>query len=327
MRSIFVNPATMAIKKNIVFSVVMAALLFCTTPAMPASGSMQLNRVIAVVNGELITMYDLQQRAMQEIMSQGFTGNDSYAAEQRERIYNDTMDSMILDILYKQEAERYNVAIEDSEVENELRKIMQSNNLEQQEFERQLKLQGMTVDFLRGRIRDGLMRQRIVGLMVGRKAEVTPADVEKYYNDNQSLFSMPSNVEFSVIMLGPGSDAAKVYGEINDGELSFADAAKKYSVSPTAATGGRMGNIAWRDLNPAWREALENLQPGETSQPIEAGGATIFLHVDALHEGSVQAFEEVRDKIEEDLRTNRLQERFEEFNGQLRARAVVDIKL
>lgn len=328
MFNLFANAARTAHKKYLVLSVITATLLFSAVPAMPAEGnSMQLNRVVAVVNGELITMYALQQQAMQEIMRQGITGNDRQSAMEREKVFMETMDTMILEVLYKQEAERYNVSIEDGEVDNELRRIMQSNNLTQEEFDRQLRLQGMNMADLRARVRDGMMRQRIVGLMVGRKAEVTPADVEKYYMDNQEKFTTSSGVEFSVIMLGPGKEPARVYEEISSGAISFADAAKKYSDSPTAAIGGRMGNIAWRDLNPTWRSAMEGLKAGETASPVDAGGTTIILHVDAVNDGNVRPLEAVRSEIEEELRTDRLRERFEEYNAQLRSKAVVDIKL
>lgn len=302
-------------------------LLFFAAAGMAAANNMQLNRVIAVVNGELITMYDLQQQAMPEISRRGLTGADVYAAREREKVFNEALDNMILDILYKQEAERYMIQVEDSEVEAEVRRLIQSNQVSQEEFERQLALQGMSMDELRAKLRDNILRQRILGALVARKAEVSQADIEEYYQNNLARYTTPSSVEFSVIMLGSDSRSQEVYEEITSGRSSFAAAAKKYSSSPTAALGGSMGNIAWKDLNPAWREAMRELKPGETAKPVSSGGTFILLHVDALHEGSSQSLDEVAPQIEEMLRQTRLRDRFEEFGNQLRAKAVVEIKI
>lgn len=316
-----------ACSKSVLFGAFFLSLLFFAASVQAAANSLQLNRVIAVVNGELISMYDLQQHAMPEIIRRGLTGGDQRAVEEREQIFNESLESMIMDILYKQEAERYMISVEDGDVENEVRKIMQGNNFTQEEFERQLTLQGMTLDELRGRLRDSLMRQRLLGAMVTRKAEVTPEEVEAYYRDHPEQFSTQSSIEFSVILLGPGRDAAAVYEEITSGRISFADAARKYSDSPTAALGGRMGNIPWKDLNPAWSGALRGLRDGQTAAPVAAGDSTVLLHVDALHEGDSQDFESVAPEIEDMLREERLRERFEEYSAQLRSKAVVEIKI
>lgn len=317
----------MACVKCMLFSAFFMALLFFTASGQAAANSMQLNRVIAVVNGELITMYDLQQHAMPEIMRQGLTGSDQRSAVERERIFNESLDTMVLDILYKQEAERYMITVEDGEVENELRRIIQGNNMETEEFERQLALQGMTLNELRQRLRDSLIRQRLIGSMVARKAEVTPEEVEAYYKEHLSEYSTPSSVEFSVIALGPGRDAAAIREEITSGKISFADAAKKYSDWPTAAIGGSMGNIAWKDLNPAWNDAMQGLAAGQTSAPVTSGELTVLLHVDALHEGTSESFESAAQRIEDSLREARLRERFDEYSNQLKAKAVVEIKI
>lgn len=313
--------------KYLLFNALFVALLFFTANGLAAANSMQLNRVIAVVNGELITMYDLQQHAIPEIMRRGLTGGGIETAAERERVFNESLDSMVMDILYKQEAERYMISVGDGEVENELRRIMQGNNMEAEEFERQVALQGMTMDELRKRLRDNIMRQRLLGAMVTRKAEIAPEEVEAYYNDNISLYSTPSSIEFSVIALGPGRDADAIYEEITSGRTGFADAARKYSDWPTAAIGGSMGNIPWKDLNPAWREALEGLEPGRTTTPVVSGDSTVILHVDALHEGTAQSFESAAPQIEESLREARLRERFDEYGEQLRSKAVIEIKI
>lgn len=314
--------------KQLLCSVFFVMLLFFAVSAPAASTSMQLNRVIAVVNGELITMFDLQQHAMPEIIRSGFTGSDRQSVAERDRIFNQSLETMVLDILYKQEAERYKITADDGDVENELRRVMQSNNItDPAEFERQIATQGMTMEELRKRLRDNLVRQRLLGAMVMRKADVTPEEVQAYYNAHVTEYSTPDSVEFSVIALGPGRDVEAVREEITSGRSTFAEAAKKYSDWPTAAIGGSMGNLPWSDLNPAWVEAMQGLEAGQTSAPVVSGDITVLLHVDALNPGNSQDFETVAAQIEDRLREDKLRDRLDEYSNQLKSKAVVEIKI
>lgn len=316
-----------ALNKYLFFSLALALLIFSYSPAKAEVSNMQLNRVVAVVNGELITMFDLQQQAMPEIMRRGITGSDRESSMARQELFNEVLNSMVLDILYNQEAERYKITVEEGAVENELRRIIQGNKLTPEEFEKQLARQGMTIDELRTRLRDNILRQRLLSNMVARKAEVAPADVEAYYNEHIDEFSTESSVDFSVIMLGPGSDPNAIYKEIQSGKTSFADAAKKYSESPTAVLGGSMGKIAWRDLNPLWSNAMRGLGEGETTAPIDSGNGVVLLHVNGLYAGNFKSLEDASGEIEELLRNRRLQDRYEEYSGQLRAKAVIEMKI
>ncbi len=310
-----------------VIAVAVFWLAVCAPFAFGAAQSVQFNRVVAVVNGEMITMYDLQRHAMQEIMRRGATGGDMDAERQRRAIMYETLDSMVLDILIRQEAERFMVSVNDSEVDNELRMILQSNGLTQKELERQMAAEGSTVDELKIRIRNNILRQRMVSLMISRKAEVTPDDIEQYYKNNMDKFSTHSSVELSMIGFGPGVDAEVVRNDIINGALTFAEAAKQYSVLPNAAIGGQLGDIAWKDLNQSWSKALEGLKAGDVSPVLRSEAGAMLLHVDALSEGKSKSLAEVSDQIAEELREPKLRERYEEYTTQLRNKAVVDIRI
>lgn len=292
-----------------------------------AAQTIQINRVAAVVNGEMISLYDLQRQAMPEIMRQGLTGNDSYSAIKRDDIFRQTLDSMVLDILFRQEAERFQVIVNDDEVENQLRMGMEQNNITYEELERQLSAQSSSVEELKKTIRDGILRQRMASLMVARKVEITRQDVEKYYEEHIREFSTPPTVDLSMISFGPLSDAEAVRHEIESGAISFADAAKKYSTAPNAAIGGSMGDFALKDLNQTWRKAIDGLKSGEVSQLMYGNGAAMLLYVNSISEGSSQPVEEVYGAIEARLREPKIRERFDEYSAQLRSRAVVDIRI
>jgi peptidyl-prolyl cis-trans isomerase SurA len=307
-------------------------LVFClclghSAPWDAAAQNVQINRVAAVVNGEMITLYDLLRESSQEFFRQGLTGGDGYSEMRRQSVMREVLESMILDILLRQEAERYKVIVEDKEVENDLRMVIQNNQISQEELERRLAAEGSSLADLKDKLRGNILRQRMVNMMIANKVEITPEDIEDYYNEHIKRFSSPNAVKFSMIVFGPGSAPEAVREQIKSEKLTFAEAAKKYSQAPNAALGGQMGEIPWNDLNPAWRQAMQGLAPGGLSPLLRGGDALVLLRVDDLSEGKTQSLEEVAEQIEEEIREPRLRERFTEYRAQLRNRAMVDIRL
>lgn len=319
------------INRTVINRSLLLALVFVFTlsasPFQAAGATAVINKVAAVVNGEMITMFDVQKISMQEINNQGLFGNDPSSEFKRQAIYKEVLDNMIMDILVRQEATRFKVSVTDAEVDNEIRMMAQRSQLTPKQFEDQLIFQGTSLPQFKEQVHNNILRQRMISLMVGRKVMVTREEVERYYREHQSEFTSEDEVELSMIVCKPDMDEETVAGLIKSGEISFAEAAKVYSSAPNAAYGGSLGAIPLRDLNPDWRNAIENLKPGETTIVSGDGGSPVMLHVDSRTGGQAKSLDEVAAQIENTLREPLLTERFGEFVEQLRSRAVVDIRM
>ncbi len=167
----------------------------------------------------------------------------------------------------------------------------------------------------------------MMNAMVARKIVVTREEIERYYEEHKNEFTTQHSVDISMIINAPTENPEKIRQEITSGKISFADAARKYSTAPNAASGGRMGAIAWMDLNPDWRPILANMQPGEVSPVMRVANATILLQLNSSIEGAALGLEDVAPQIENMLREPKLNERFEEYSRQLRGNAVVEIRI
>lgn len=302
-------------------------VLALAAPAQAAGKTRLVNKVAAIVNGDMIALSDVQRYSAQEIARRGLTGNDPDSARARDQIFESTLNSMIMDILIRQEAARYGVSVSDAEVDNELRMIQQRAQMTPKQFEDQLIIQGSNLAQAKEEIRNSILRQRMVTVMVARKIIVTKEEVARYYEEHQSEFTTQHSVDVSLILSAPGTDLRKVREEIVSGKISFADAARKYSSAPNAANGGDMGAIPWNDLNQEWRQTLANLVPGQVSNVMRAGEAQYLLQLNTTIDDATLTLEEATPQIEEILRAPKLNERFEEYYSQLRKNAVVEIKL
>ena len=98
-----------------------------------------------------------------------------------DKVFRKVLDMMIMDILLGQEAKRLKISVSPSEVDNEIAKMMKARNLTKQQFEAQLAQQKISIDEIRQNFEKSLLRQKIMGMEVGRKVVVTPAEIKAYY--------------------------------------------------------------------------------------------------------------------------------------------------
>ena len=147
-----------------------AFLLFflITSPVRAA-----INGVAAVVNGEMITAFDLQAETAPEAMRRGLNPKDPNQAAAIEELTKATLERMINNIILTQEAQRLKISVGDSEVDNEIQQIMSRNKMTPEEFQHQLQIQRTTEKDFRERIRSGKLsfEQAARQVSVGPRAQ------------------------------------------------------------------------------------------------------------------------------------------------------------
>ncbi|EGY27435.1 PPIC-type PPIASE domain protein [Desulfovibrio sp. A2] len=306
-----------------------APVLFVCLAAMAvvAPRAEQINKIAAVVNGEMITFFDVQAQATPELMRLGLDRNNPSQQEAVRKVHLQVLESMITDILMTQEAERWKITVQDSEVDNEMRKFVQRSQLSQQEFERQLVQQGLSMDVMRDRVRKGILRHRLLALMIARKIVITQEDVKKYYDAHKSQFVTDRTVRLGLIIFAPTADAEGLAAKVRAGQTTFEQLAATDSIGPNHTSGGDIGTLKWTDLAPSWKEALDGLKAGEVSKVMQVEGRKAMLKLIEVSAGRSQSVEEATPEIENVLREPKMQERFVEYTKQLRDKAVIDIRI
>ncbi|WP_300682425.1 SurA N-terminal domain-containing protein [uncultured Bilophila sp.] len=303
-------------------SLVLFAALVAAVPAQAA-----INGVAAVVNGEMITEFDLQNEVAPEAMRRQIDPKKPAQREAYDALTSATLERMINNIILTQEAQRLKISVSDSEVDNEMQQIMSRNKITPEEFQRQLQLQRMSEKDFRERVRSGVLRNRLLANMVGRKVIVTKEEVADYYNIHKQNFVNNQRVRFALIVYPPTENAEKQSARLRGGKASFEEVARKVSIGPRAQEGGDVGMVSWNTLDPAWQERLSLMEPGEISDLFEVNnGLKAQLKLIDMESGEGQTLEEATPQIERILREPKLQERFREYTEQLRKRAVVEIR-
>jgi peptidyl-prolyl cis-trans isomerase C len=165
---------------------------------------------------------------------------------------------------------------------------------------------------------------------------VTEADAKKYYNDNKVEFEEEAQVEASHILVNvaQGADsktleaarkkAAELTAEAKKPGVDFAELAKKSSTGPSASRGGYLGFFpASRMVKPFAEKAFE-MKKGEISDPVRTQFGFHVIRVSDSKPARTIPFDEVKDKIMEQLEGKKMREGMLKFAEEARKEAKVE---
>ncbi|MDZ7760273.1 MAG: SurA N-terminal domain-containing protein [Desulfovermiculus sp.] len=284
-----------------------------------------VNRIVAVVNGEIITLHELKTEVQGG--GPGIDQSGPESAQKSQDMQRRVLEAMINDKLIKQEAERFEIQVSDAEVDAQIEQIKKENNLSQDEFEQAVRDQGMTLDGYRQAMQEEIMKSRVLSNMVRQKVVVGEDEMRDYFEQHKEEYRQPQKVHLRIILHPDRGRLEKVRESIVSGDISFAEAAGSVSQGPGADQGGDLGVYAWKNLRPEWRDILNHLQPGEVSQVFSLQGNYAILALEEMTDEQTQSFESVKEEIRQKLYARKLEERFSDYIQGLREKAVIDVRL
>lgn len=270
-----------------IFFALVCAVLLCT-----AAQAASLSSVVAVVNGEMITSRELEKAIAPELATQRLDPQNPAQASQVQALRRQALDSMINEKVLMQEAERLGLEIPEESLDSEFDRIIGDSGMPPDVFVAEAAKQGLTLDFMRDRIRKSMITQRLIGRMVMSKIVITEDDITSYFAQSGGVVPAPPappmpeivepepepqyeikirRVRFGMIIYDKGEDANKWAKEISSGRMSFEAVARKVSQGPNAEGGGDLGMINIGDLAPGLRDMAYVLQKGQVTPVLDLG--------------------------------------------------------
>jgi peptidyl-prolyl cis-trans isomerase SurA len=262
---------------------VLFRLLFCLLLlAIPAAA--QETRIAAVVNDEIISVADLEQRLRVSIVSAGLEDTP----ETRQRIAPQVLRGLIDEKLQLQEAERLNVRVTDEELAQAFRGIEAQNNLPPGGLEGYLAQRGLPKEAVEEQIRATIAWGKLVRRRYAQTATVSEEEITEAMTRLEETAGQPLSrvAEIFLAVDDPRQEeevaraAERLFEQLRGG-APFPAIAQQFSQSATAAVGGDIGWILPSQLAPELAQTVERLRPGELSLPVRGpGGFYLLLVVD-----------------------------------------------
>ena len=298
-------------------------------------GETVVDRVVAVVNSEIITMSELEEDVVLQLRDAKRT---PATEKELDDLRRQVLDRRINHRLQVQEARREKIEVSDDDLRGQIEDFVKRNGGDREKLEAQLKAQGLSWDVVRRELRDQRMAQIVKSRRVGRRATVTEAEVDVYMAENRTKLEagLKYHVRHIAVLAEPPSsteawDKARTEIEALAKELAagadFATLAREHSADASASAGGDLGWLARGELEPVFETPILALTKGAVSAPIKSGVGYHLFELEEREGLTVEMLTDARQQARDILINRKAQERLDEWVEGLRRRALISVRL
>ena len=291
------------------------------------------NILVLRVNGSVITKQALD-RAVKVMLAQNQV-KEPLSPEAQKEAEAAALDQLTSAELLYQEASKLDMPELDKQIEEKVAQNSAKFKTDE-EFIEALKSVDMTMQDMQDFTRRDLMINHFIEQKFIAKAAITDAEAKKFYEENlDRYFKKPESVRASHILVGSDEKAtpeerkkAKEKAEallkrVKAGE-DFAAIAKAESSCPSASQGGDLGTFGRGQMVPAFEKAAFALKQGETSGVVESEFGYHIIKVTEKQEAGAEKFENVKDKIADFLKKQKVQKELITYIDELKKSAKIE---
>ena len=153
-----------------------------------------------------------------------------------------------------------------------------------------------------------------------KDATVTEEEMKSYYDSNKEQFTKGATVQAKHILVDSEEQCETIKKEIESGAKSFEDAAKEYSTCPSNARGGDLGEFSKGQMVKEFEDVAFEAEVGSISSPVKTQFGYHLVKVENRSDASVIPFEEVKEKIENQLIQQKRNELYQAKIAELKAK-------
>jgi peptidyl-prolyl cis-trans isomerase SurA len=319
-----------------------------TRPAAPESpyGGTTVEDIIARVNDQVITRSDYD-RAMKELDAEARQHGASM--QEISEAHKDLLRNLIDQQLWLSKGKELGINGE-TELVNRLNEIRKQYHLESlEDLEKAAKEQGVSFEDFKANIRNGIITQEVMRDQVGRKIQVTPGEMRRYFEQHKQEYAQQESVRLAEILISTGTPApavgipggmqpedpeklaaAKTKADDIEAKLQsggdFTQLARTFSDGQTAAEGGDLGQYKRGELAKVFEDATFSLKTGQFTDPIRTKQGFVIMKVVQHVPGGIPEFKDVEQQVEETYYMSRMEPAARGFLTKMREDAYIDIK-
>lgn len=261
------------------------ALVLCTGAAFAQSERAAapvrialIDRIVAVVNKEVITQYDLNERVdrvLKDLARRGTSLPDRHDIERQ------VLDRMIIDKIQLQLAKETGLRVDDLELDRTINRVAEGNKLSLTEFRQMLERDGIKFNKFREELRDEILISRLREREVNSKMTVSEGEIDNFLAEQSQKKGKAAEYNVAHILVRVPEQASpeqlearraraeEALKRLRDG-TDFAQVAATYSDAPDALQGGAIGWRSQDRLPDLFVDALAKLKPGEVSDVLRS---------------------------------------------------------
>ena len=270
------------------------------------------DRIVAVVNKEVITVSDLQEATRDEFqrLKAKYTGDEleqHYRDKQRE-----VLNALIDERLQLQEAKAKGLSVTQDEIDAAIRRTPLPPTQTEEEFGQELLL------------------KKLFDFEVRRNVVVEEQELTRYYEANITQFSQPPQYRLKHIFLMVQNEEERSRAKTT-AQTIYSNWTPEIRLEDLAAQHGQvvteLGWVEEKDLVVPLAQDLKDLPIGTMSKPIETLLGIHLLTVEEIKEPQPYPFEQIEGEIRAQLVKQRGEEAYRKWLKDLKQKAYIDVKL
>jgi peptidyl-prolyl cis-trans isomerase SurA len=215
-----------------------------------------------------------------------------------------------------------------------------------EDLEKAAQEQGVSYEDFKASIRNQIVTQEVMRQEVGRHMNVTPGEVQRYFDTHKQEYTQPESVRLSEILVSTGTaaptpeggtqedpakvESAKAKADDLEAKLKagsdFGQLARTASDGTTASSGGDLGQFRRGALAKVLEDATFGLNAGQYTEPIRTRQGYIILKVDQHVRGGVPQYKDVEQQVEQDYWDSKMMPAIREYLTKAREDSYVEVK-
>lgn len=317
-------------KKSAAFGVALVVVGLGATGA--AAPPKIINRIIVRVNNEIITQrqFEREQQKLREDLAGRYSGAELETHFRQQSA--DLLRSMIDEDLLVQKAKDLDISVE-TDVVKQLDQIRESNHFNSlQDLEKEVEKQGLVWEDFQDHIRRQLLVQQVIEREVGSRMSITRDEARKYFEAHRDQYNSSAGLRLAEIMVSNEKHtpeeaqkrAQDALAELKGGG-KWEDVVKKYTDDSTNGPTGDIGFHKDGTLAPTVAAAVAKLDVNDYSDLVPVKSGYLILRVLEIRSAGTPKFEEVEQRVNEDLYNQQMQGALRNYLNELRLESYVQL--
>ena len=292
-----------------------------------------VDRIVAVVNSEIITLYDLN-RAFKpyeaNIKALGYPPD-----QERQTLFqvrSDVLNKLIDSLLADQKISREQISVSQSEVDSTIERMKVSRSFTDEQLREGLAAQGITMEEYRKEIESQILRTKLVNREVKSKIVITEADIKAYYESHQdkyagelkyylwNMFIRASEMDKDAAL----AEMKQVQARLKQG-TSFESLVEELSASGATVQGTDLGLYRPDDLSAELSDVVVKLKAGQFSDILDTNFGYQIVYVQKIQNTEPKSLDMVHAEIRRELYNEFVDNKYQEWLNDLRARSHIRI--
>lgn len=320
-------------------ALVVGVVLLCGILLGSASEGVILDRVVAVVNDDVITLTEVQEEGLQTIRK---IVQESLGQERERRLRSverQILDELILRKLQLQEAKKEKIEATASEVRSAIDELKRRSGLtSDEELKIAMARELLTEEQFRKGIAEQVALTKLVARQVRSKVVVLDEEARRYYDQQQDRFRDIPQVKIRHLLVAvpekaTQEDMMRAKNRIEEAQAlmklgaKFSTVAKRYSEEPLASSSGEVWTMKRGELSPELERIALSLPTGQVSGIIVTPAGFHLIQVEERVAAQVLPFDEVKEVVRSVLFDQKAEAKFKEWIQGLKAKASVEMKM